>query len=244
MELPYQYEFGWDNVYCYPNSSVLRNKLDITDDELFSEAERKITSVRLYDLKPNPVKGNFDLLHLQRFHRSIFGDVYTWAGQLRTVDIAKGNMFCKSVFITEQAAEVFQKLRQEQYLLGCTIDTVPSKLAYYLSEINAIHPFREGNGRTQRAFIECLANVAGYHVDFTTISSNEMVEASALAFNCDYSRMTDIFNRITSTISLEEQESFIAKVATPGSVIPVLYHNLIVEETDLQEEENFEMQQN
>lgn len=240
MNIPY--EFGWDNKYCYPNSSVLKNKLNITDDRLFSEAERKITSVRIYDLRKNPVQGAFDLLHLRKIHYSIFSDIYTWAGQLRNVDIAKGNMFCKSVFIPEQAAEIFCRLRQEHYLIGCSSDSIPERLAFYLSEINAIHPFREGNGRSQRAFIESLAKVAGYKIDFSHVSAEEMIGASAEAFQCKYSKMNAIFQRITTAIPLDEQEEYIAKVAPPDSHLLELYQERLSEELSLQEEQGMELE--
>lgn len=82
---------------------------------------------------------------------------------------------------------------------------MPCRLAYYLSEINVIHPFREGNGRTQRLFIEYLAQKNGYAVDFSHVTDAEMIEASALAFNCDYSKMNALMARITEPIMMQEQ---------------------------------------
>ncbi|MBQ3013862.1 MAG: Fic family protein [Clostridia bacterium] len=79
-------------------------------------------------------------------------------------------------------------------------------MAYYLGEINVIHPFREGNGRTQRLFIEYLAGVAGYGIDFSEISPREMIIASAEAFNCQYDKMEDIFKRSVYPLSEQEQE--------------------------------------
>jgi cell filamentation protein len=89
---------------------------------------------------------------------------------------------------------------------------IPERLTYYLSEINALHPFREGNGRTQRVFIEYLARAAGFHADFSTVSAKEMVEASALSFAREYARMTDMFRRIVTHVSPQEQKAFCVKV--------------------------------
>lgn len=84
-----------DKVYCYPNSDVLVNKLNIRNIDRLHEAERRITMFRLDDLLNNPIKENFDLKHLQSIHEYLFQDIYEWAGKIRIVDIAKSNMFCK-----------------------------------------------------------------------------------------------------------------------------------------------------
>ena len=178
MENEYQYDYEWDSKYCYPNSFILINKLGIKEKGQLNEAERKISALRIYDLKKLPVKGSFDLKHLQVIHRFIFRDIYPWAGQLRTVNIAKGNQFCNCMYIESGSQPTFDKLRNEDYLIGTAQDDICEKLAYYIGEINVIHPFREGNGRTQRVFIESLAQVAGYQVDFSNVSSREMIEAS------------------------------------------------------------------
>ncbi len=93
-----------DHIYCYPNSDVLINKLNIRDNDILSEAERRLTMLRISDLIDNPIKGEFDLKHLQTIHKYIFQDIYDWAGEIRTVDIAKQNMFCKVQYINEQAS--------------------------------------------------------------------------------------------------------------------------------------------
>lgn len=104
-----------DKVYCYPNSDVLANKLNIRDIDRLHEAERRITMLRLDDLLNNPIKGNFDLRHLQSIHEYLFQDIYEWAGKIRIVDIAKSNMFCKVQFIDTQANEIFGKLKSDNF---------------------------------------------------------------------------------------------------------------------------------
>ena len=88
-------------------------------------------------------------------------------------------------------------------------NSVPERLAYYLSEINVLHPFREGNGRTQRLFIEYLASVAGYKVDFSEVTAREMLIASAESFACNYDLINEMFYRIITPISKEEQKIWI-----------------------------------
>lgn len=200
----YSYDYEWDREYCYPESSVLKNKLNIKASEPLAEAEREITSIRIAVAKLTPIKGHFDLKHLQKIHRFVFGDIYTWAGKLRHVYISKGNQFCLAINLEAYAQNLFQKLENEHFLIGCR-ESVPHRLAWYLSEINVLHPFREGNGRVQRLFIEYLASVAGYRVDFSDVSTHEMIVASADSFACDYDAIYEMFDRITTPISKEAQ---------------------------------------
>jgi len=193
----YYYEYEHDGKYCFPNSNTLRNKLNIKDNKILVEAERNITAIRILELKQKTPRGKLDYKYLCKIHKYIFGDIYTWAGKIRTVDISKGNMFCKSEFIYETLNLIFKQLENDNYLLGINEAEIFTKLAYYLSEINAIHPFREGNGRTQRAFIEILASRVGYEVDFSEVSQEEMIHASVEAFNKEYDLMNKLFARIT-----------------------------------------------
>jgi cell filamentation protein len=182
-----------DNKYCYPDSDVLINKLDIRDLEKLHVFERKLTMLRLLELMDKPVSGKFDFKHLQAIHQYIFQDIYDWAGKVRTVDIAKGNMFCNVKFIDSQADEIFTKLKAEKYLAGLDEETFVKRLAYYFSEINALHPFREGNGRSQREFIRSLALKNGYFIYFDRVTGDEMLSASQKSFLCDYTEMEEVF---------------------------------------------------
>lgn len=184
-----------DTVYCYPDSDVLVNKLDIKNLDKLHIVERKLTMLRLSELLDEPIKGQFDFQHLKKIHFYIFQDIYTWAGKVRTVDIAKGNMFCNVRFISEQADKIFLELKNEKYLAGLEDDMFIQRLAHYFSEINALHPFREGNGRSQREFIRSLALKNGYVIHFEEISENEMVHASQKSFLCDYSDMEKLISR-------------------------------------------------
>lgn len=90
----YYYEFEQDSIYCYPDSFILKNKLNIREQDVLEEAERNITVLRILELKEKPLKGILDFKYLQKLHKYIFGDIYSWAGKLRSVNITKGNMFC------------------------------------------------------------------------------------------------------------------------------------------------------
>lgn len=182
-----------DKIYCYPGTNVLKNKLGIQEQERLRTFERKLTMLRLLDLVDKPINGMFDLKHLQAIHKYIFQDIYDWAGEIRKVDIAKENMFCNVLFIERQADEIFRKLRKEKYLADLKQEELAKRLAYFFSEINALHPFREGNGRSQREFIRCLAKKNGYIISFANISEKDMLKASRDSFLCNYLAMEKIF---------------------------------------------------
>jgi cell filamentation protein len=120
----------------------------------------------------------YNLAHLQQFHRHLFRDVYTWAGQLRTVDISKdGISFGNWKFTDEQVSTVLAKLTVEDWLVGLRREVVVERLAFYYGEINALHPFREGNGRTQRAFLRQLCASAGWRLDWSELSRADNIAA-------------------------------------------------------------------
>ncbi len=175
--------------YCYPNSRTLKNKLKIKDNDKLHEAERRLSKYRAIELLNNPVEGVFDFKHLQAIHAYLFQDVYDWAGKVRTVDIAKGNLFCRCFAIESEAKRIFGELRSEKYLQDLPVDKFAERLAYYLAEINALHPFREGNGRTQREFIRSLAYQNNYFLSYAEISAEEMIAASKASFKLDYQPM-------------------------------------------------------
>lgn len=187
-----EYFYEQDTFYCYPNTNVLKNKLGITDEAELKKAEREITALRTAQLLQNPIGGVFDFIFLKKIHQFLFGDIYEWAGKTRNVNISKGNQFCRCEFIEEQMNIVMQQLEDENYLSGMKKDKLASRLAFYLGEINAIHSFREGNGRTQRMFVGLLAERNGYYLDFTKITNEEMLKASLDTFNLEYDFMTEL----------------------------------------------------
>ncbi len=186
-----------NDSYCYDNSEVLINRLNITDPAKFKIADRKFTMLRIMDLIQNPLSGSFDANHLCKIHKYIFQDLYSWAGKYRTVEIAKGLFFCKSDYIDNMLTKIFKELKSENYLKNCSHADLPVRLAYYLGEINAIHPFREGNGRTQREFIRELALTNGATVYFSKATKKDMITASINSFRGDYTAMEILMRKIT-----------------------------------------------
>ena len=186
------YEWENDNYYCFPHSNVLKNKFNIHDEEEVKDVERQITAVRAAQILRDPIKGSFDTEHLKAIHKHLFQDLYSWAGEFRKVNISKGNPFCLFEYIPEQLNNLFNELKSEAYLSLLNQDDLSRRLAYYLGELNAIHPFREGNGRTQRIFIMELALKNGYILDLSKVDQKEMLRASIQSYDLNYGPMIKI----------------------------------------------------
>jgi cell filamentation protein len=169
--------------YCDPESGVLVNRFGLVTQAELERVERDLTSFALLRLRDRSLPGDYDLTHLQGFHRAIFGDIYPWAGQIRKVAISKGNLFCLPQFIEPSAAAIFGSLHGERNLRGLVRSTFLDRLAHYLGEVNALHPFREGNGRAQRAFFDQLARDAGYSLDWRRLDAQRNIDASIAAMN-------------------------------------------------------------
>jgi fido (protein-threonine AMPylation protein) len=170
--------------YLYADSSILRNLADIHDENGLNEFESDHFFARLLDLHENPIKGSFDSDHLRRIHHFLFQDVYAWAGEFRTVPIAKGeSFFARPEHIGSELQKLFHRLAVEQCLRGNDSKVFCQRAAYYLGEINALHPFREGNGRAQREFMRELALEAGFEVSWDLVTQDEMFAASVESFH-------------------------------------------------------------
>ncbi|MGE8416338.1 MAG: putative adenosine monophosphate-protein transferase Fic [Pseudomonas sp.] len=185
--------------YCYPNSSVLKNKLNIQGMAALEAAERDITAVtvsRVVYVAPPYSLENFKLLH-----RKLFSDLYAWAGEIRNIDISKGGTpFCHCGRIEAEALKIFSALQKESWLGGLDKEEFCKKLAEFYCELNMIHPFREGNGRVQRLFFEHLALSAGYELDWEDVSQTEWLEANINGVYVNYAPMTEIFKRIVISL--------------------------------------------
>ncbi|MGD0772580.1 MAG: Fic family protein [Candidatus Solibacter sp.] len=176
--------------YLDPASRVLRNRLGIADAATLEQAEAALVATRSYELSQTPLPGQFDLAHLQAIHRYLFGDLYEWAGQLRTIDIGKGgHLFAHHAYIGAAAGPIFKQLAEEKCLAGLGPAAFSDRAAYYLGEMNALHPFREGNGRAQREFVSHLAHAAGYYVAWENVRQPDMLQAFVESFKGDTSRL-------------------------------------------------------
>lgn len=160
-------------------------------------AERDITNLTIDNIFFSPAP--YDISYLQYLHFLLFSELYEFAGQIRTVDIAKGGTrFCNCGRIIPEINKLFYCLAQEQWFNGLPRDEICKKLAEYYCEFNMIHPFREGNGRVQRVFFEHLALSAGYELDWADITIQEWIQANIDGVNVNYDPMAAIFRRIVS----------------------------------------------
>ncbi len=199
--------------YCYPNSKTLKNKFGIQEEERLFELEREITSRKSFYLKAHPVQGDLDFAHLKAIHRALFSALYEWAGEIRTVDISKGLMFARAIFLEENATEIFHRLKKESFLLYSSKEQLPERLAYYFGELNALHPFREGNGRTQRMFLFYLAKMNGLYLNYAKCEAEEMLEASKISLKFgDNKPFQRLIEKIAEPITEEERRLFLASV--------------------------------
>ncbi|MBE1460772.1 cell filamentation protein [Nocardiopsis terrae] len=131
----------------------------------------------------HPVPGGYDLAHLCRFHKEIFTDLYPWAGQIRTVNIAKGTWFCPVQNIQRYATDIFERLAGQDHLRGLGREKFVPALTEFYGDLNALHLFREGNGRAQRAFVGQLAREAGYRTAWERLDSERNDQASAVSLS-------------------------------------------------------------
>lgn len=190
------------DVYVYPGTEVLRNKADIQDQDLLDAFEADVTALRMLELLENPIQGKFDVQHLAEIHRYLFQDVYEWAGELRTVDISRnGSRFANASQIRTYLDKELNLLMADNFLQAMPSDQFIVKMAYYMGEINAVHPFREGNGRVQRLFCAQLAEEAGYFIDYETVDQASMYSVMIASFNGNSKPLESKLRQITSIIS-------------------------------------------
>lgn len=178
-----------DEVYCYPpDYTVLKNKFDLRDAGQLDRFEREAVLNRLSQGVPG---GDFDLAHLIAIHRHLFQDVYDWAGELRTVEISKGDsQFQFHRYITTGMQDVHRRLVAANYLNGLSADEFARDAGEIMGDVNYVHPFREGNGRVQALYLEQLAAQAGHTLDLKRLEKENWVAASIAAHRGDYEPMS------------------------------------------------------
>lgn len=174
---------AFDDPYVYKGTSVLKNKLKTRDAAVLSAFEVEMTTLRAEEPLP---AGRFGTSHYRAVHRHLFQDVYRWAGRYRTVRTGKdGNWFCYPEYIAREMERVFGELRRQRFFIGRPFDDFSAGSAGFLAELNAIHPFREGNGRAQLSFFFLLADKAGHRLDFTCLRPDAFLAAMVASFTGD-----------------------------------------------------------
>lgn len=167
-----------NSIYCYPGTNILKNKLDIRDSNKLLEKEKQIVLVKSYILRQNKIQYTFDKKHFLYLHEFLFGDIYPFAGKFRTENIYKGSFtFASWEYIESELDRLLKELKSENFLQELDKENLSKRLAYYLSELNVLHPFREGNGRTIREFIREIAFQAGFTLDLQSTIPEEMFNA-------------------------------------------------------------------
>lgn len=169
--------------YCYPGTAVLRNLANIRTQAELDEFESAMTTQRADEPLP---RGRLGVSHYRAIHRHLFQDVYAWAGRYRSVRIAKdGSAFCYPENIEREMKQLFGALKKKRYLKNLPRHGFAGEAASFLSVLNAIHPFREGNGRTQMAFLILLADRAGYPCNLDELESKGFLAATIESFKGD-----------------------------------------------------------
>ena len=182
-----------DDPYAYPGTRILRNRFGIIDPDHLDKVERRYAIQRSRRGVPS---GSFDLAHLRAIHRHLFQDVYDWAGELRTVEIFKGgNQFQFRQYIPTGMMDVHRRLTRAGFLKHLPAREFAREAGIIVGDINYIHPFREGNGRTQAQYLQQLAEQAGHPLDFGRVDPAMWIEASKASHATDYSPMADVIRK-------------------------------------------------
>ena len=147
-----------DYTYTDPISGLLRNKQDITDPEVLIFVESGAVTKRLQELYENPIKIE-GIDNLFEIHKHLFQDIYNWAGKKRNVEISKdGKQFFPTTHFDNAYKYIDQLIAEFKKTPQGNINNLVEKLAEILDNVNYLHPFREGNGSTQREFLRLLAS--------------------------------------------------------------------------------------
>jgi len=172
-----------DDPYCYPGTTVLKNRRNLRTQAALTRFETAITAQRF--LEPLPT-GRLSVRHYQAVHRHLFQDVYSWAGRFRTVRITRaGNAFCYPENIHRESMNLFSRLRESTFLCGLSNEDFAPNAASFLATLNAIHGFRDGNGRAQLAFMALLADTAGHPLRLDRLRPRMFLEAMIRSFHGD-----------------------------------------------------------
>ena len=192
---PYQAEL---DPYCYEGTAVLKNKAGLSDAVALEKFEAAMTFVRAQEPLPT---GDISLEQYAAIHRHLFQDVYGWAGEYRTVALSKsGNVFCFPEHIPAAMRDLFEGLSGKNYLRGLSLNNFAAEAARCIGELNAIHPFREGNGRAQFSFLAVLAEYAGHPLKMEAMNADVALDAMVRSFRKEYDPLTKLITHLASQV--------------------------------------------
>jgi len=180
--------------YCYDGTGVLRNIPGIRDQAALDAFEAVSTMQRSDELLPT---GRMSVRHYQAIHHHLFQDVYPWAGKFRTVRISKNtSTFCYPENMRKEMGKLFADLRRTKYLRGLSRERFAVHAAHFLASLNAIHPFREGNGRTQMIFLVLLVSGTEHAIDLQKLVPERFLAATIASFHGDESALVGELARL------------------------------------------------
>lgn len=198
----------WED-YLYPNTTVLKNKFDERDQQRLAEAERISTTSAAFTMP----EVTLDKEGLKQIHGHLFGDVYDWAGEFRQVGMAKaGNAFVPPDKLDAACNDILSRFNQENQLKGMDREEFAERAAHYLGNINIIHPFREGNGRTQREFFTQIAERAGYELNFKPFTAQRNKDAFIDFYNGNPATLTRLIEEGIDAKACERLTAFNASM--------------------------------
>ena len=182
---------------CYPDTTVLVNKLDIRTQELLTEAESVLVTSFSVKLEKTMRFENVDFDYYKNLHRQMFSDLYDWAGTVRKINISKkGTVFCNASDIERIGTLKFERLKKQKFLKEMKNDEFLDELTDLYHELNMLHPFREGNGRTLRLFVTLLVRNTGRDIDFNNADSDLLTIATIRAAQGDKSLLRSVFGEL------------------------------------------------
>lgn len=167
--------------YTYKGTDVLINKLDIKDKAMLEKYEKKMVAFKLAAINEVCFPKVFDERRLKYIHNYLFCDVYDFAGIYRNENIIKDSfVFSQYEYIEENLKSLMKKVDIHKFK-SLNFDDFLKQVSFFMTELNVIHPFREGNGRAIREYIRELMLECGYEIDFSKIDYNEILKASKMA---------------------------------------------------------------
>lgn len=185
--------------YFTEHDDALENKLGITDPEEMQAVEADVVAYNYSEVISESPPERMDFDFLKQIHMRLFSDLYPMAGQVRTVDIAKGgSAFCYAQFIDSEQQRIFANLAERFGEKRMPRQKFTSALAVLSADLNALHPFREGNGRAIRAFLILLSARYGYHLDFDSVSIEDVHRADIAGFRGDLAPLEELYSAILS----------------------------------------------
>lgn len=200
---------SYQSKYCYTDSDVLINKYDIQDQQTLDKIERNVTALMLVNLQTKPLPNPNILFSVEYFmdlHKQVFEHIYPFAGKTRSENMTKGNTpFCRPEYIHKYLNMLFEKIFDDIKKIKTREDIV-TFLSYYYSELNVVHPFREGNGRIMREYLRQVVLFINkylgfdYELDFSNVTledkDNLMNGSIMSAMNGDLELLNKFFNNM------------------------------------------------